>query len=124
MTCSQSSRHEVARSWSDSGIAGPWPGSRGYETIATSDSPSTAAASTASSDSPPDDNPHAVMGTDYMVTELDQGGPFQGMHRGMTITSGALILLFVLFTGLSSDTASVVFGTAAPGSKAPSAAIT
>ncbi|WP_261397534.1 BCCT family transporter [Halomonas sp. DP8Y7-3] len=112
MTCSQSSRHEVARSWSDSGIAGPWPDSRGYETIATSDSPSTAAASTASSDSPPDDNPHAVMGTDYMVTELDQGGPFQGMHRGMTITSGALILLFVLFTGLSSDTASVVFGTA------------
>ncbi|WP_442489432.1 BCCT family transporter [Halomonas litopenaei] len=52
------------------------------------------------------------MGTDYKVTELEQRGPFQGMHRGMTITSGALILLFVLFTGLSSDTAAVVFGTA------------
>lgn len=47
-----------------------------------------------------------------MVTELAQGGVFQGMHKGMTLTSGALVLAFVLFTGLGSDTAGSVFGAA------------
>ncbi|MGM0535385.1 MAG: BCCT family transporter [Pseudomonadota bacterium] len=47
-----------------------------------------------------------------MVTELSQGGFFQGMHKGMTLTASALVLAFVLFTGLGSDTAGSVFGTA------------
>ncbi len=47
-----------------------------------------------------------------MVTELAQGGFFQGMHRGMTLTSAALVLAFVLFTGFGSDTAGSVFGAA------------
>ncbi|MBB3232072.1 BCCT family transporter [Halomonas stenophila] len=47
-----------------------------------------------------------------MVTELSQSGLFQGMHRGMTITSACLVLAFVLFTGLGSDVAGSVFGTA------------
>ena len=46
-----------------------------------------------------------------MVTELAQGGFFQGMHKGMTLTASALVLLFVLFTGFGSETASSVFGT-------------
>ncbi|BCB08437.1 choline transporter [Vreelandella venusta] len=45
-----------------------------------------------------------------MVTELAQGGFFQGMHKGMTLTASGLVLLFVLFTGLGSDTAGSVFG--------------
>ncbi|EGP20947.1 BCCT family protein [Halomonas sp. TD01] len=45
-----------------------------------------------------------------MVTELAQGGFFQGMHKGMTLTASGLVLLFVLFTGLGSDIASSVFG--------------
>ncbi|WP_444999972.1 BCCT family transporter [Halomonas mongoliensis] len=47
-----------------------------------------------------------------MVTELAQGGFFQGMHKGMTLTSGGLVLLFVLFTGLGSETAGSLFGAA------------
>lgn len=47
-----------------------------------------------------------------MVTELAQGGVFQGMHKGMTLTAGAMVLAFVLFTGLGSDTAGSVFGAA------------
>ncbi|WFM71309.1 BCCT family transporter [Halomonas sp. CKK8] len=47
-----------------------------------------------------------------MVTELAQGGVFQGMHKGMTLTAGALVLAFVLFTGLGSETAGSVFGAA------------
>ncbi|TDR52109.1 choline/glycine/proline betaine transport protein [Halomonas ventosae] len=47
-----------------------------------------------------------------MVTELAQGGLFQGMHKGMTLTAGALVLAFVLFTGLGSETAGSVFGAA------------
>ncbi|MGM0914711.1 MAG: BCCT family transporter [Pseudomonadota bacterium] len=47
-----------------------------------------------------------------MVTELAQGGFFRGMHRGMTLTSAALVLAFVLFTGFGSDTAGSVFGAA------------
>lgn len=45
-----------------------------------------------------------------MVTELAQGGVFQGMHKGMTLTSSGLVLLFVLFTGFGSDTAGSLFG--------------
>nr|WP_298249345.1 BCCT family transporter [uncultured Halomonas sp.] len=45
-----------------------------------------------------------------MVTELAQGGFFQGMHRGMTITSALLVLAFVLFTGFGSETAGTLFG--------------
>ncbi|SFU64940.1 BCCT family transporter [Halomonas korlensis] len=47
-----------------------------------------------------------------MVTELSQGGVFQGMHKGMTLTSAALVLAFVLFTGLDPDAAGSVFGAA------------
>ncbi|MGS2744119.1 BCCT family transporter [Halomonas sp. LS-001] len=45
-----------------------------------------------------------------MVTELAQGGFFQGMHKGMTLTASSLVLLFVLFTGFRSETASSLFG--------------
>ncbi|MCM5703852.1 BCCT family transporter [Larsenimonas salina] len=34
------------------------------------------------------------------------------MHRGMTITAGILVLLFVLFTGISSNAANLIFGAA------------
>lgn len=34
------------------------------------------------------------------------------MHKGMTLTAGLLVILFVLFTGLGAGTASVVFGAA------------
>ncbi|SEM17935.1 BCCT family transporter [Halomonas caseinilytica] len=47
-----------------------------------------------------------------MVTELSQRGFFQGMHKGMTLASAGLVLAFVLFTGLGSDMAGSVFGTA------------
>ncbi len=47
-----------------------------------------------------------------MVTELAQGGLFQGMHKGMTLTASALVLAFVLFTGLGPDTAGTLFGAA------------
>ncbi|WP_241835554.1 BCCT family transporter [Salinivibrio kushneri] len=57
------------------------------------------------------DSQQAATSTDYMVTELAQGGFFQGMHRGMTICSAVLVLAFVLFTGFESETASVLFGT-------------
>ncbi|MDL4864060.1 BCCT family transporter [Halomonas elongata] len=50
--------------------------------------------------------------TDYMVTELSQKGLFQGMHKGMTLTSAALVLAFVLFTGLGPQLAGEIFGTA------------
>ncbi|WP_202405629.1 MULTISPECIES: BCCT family transporter [Halomonadaceae] len=58
-----------------------------------------------------EDNPHAVITTDYKVTELTQGGLFRGMHKRMTIGATLLILLFVLFTGLSGS-ADTVFGAA------------
>lgn len=59
---------------------------------------------------PKDDSPYVELDTDYMVTELAQGGFFQGMHRGMTLTSALLVLLFVAFTGFGSETASTLFG--------------
>jgi len=68
-------------------------------------------------------NPHAVITTDYKVTELTQGGLFRGMHKRMTIGATLLILLFVLFTGLSGS-ADTVFLRPVSGLKRPSAAIT
>ncbi|MBB3143247.1 BCCT family transporter [Halomonas organivorans] len=45
-----------------------------------------------------------------MVTELSQDGFFRGMHKGMTLTAAALVLAFVLFTGLGPQLAGELFG--------------
>nr|WP_246389998.1 BCCT family transporter [Halomonas cerina] len=43
---------------------------------------------------------------------MAQGGLFQGMHKGMTLTAAGLVLAFVLFTGLGPELAGSVFGAA------------
>ena len=50
--------------------------------------------------------------TVFRADMLAQSGLFKDMHKGMTITSAALVLLFVLFTGSNTDLAGTVFGSA------------
>jgi len=48
----------------------------------------------------------------FKTEQLAQAGLFKGMHKGMTITSSLLVLLFVVFTGANTEFAGAVFGTA------------
>ncbi|ANG64875.1 choline transporter [Marinobacterium aestuarii] len=48
----------------------------------------------------------------FRADSLAQEGLFKGMHKGMTISGAALILAFVLFTGINAELASSIFGSA------------
>ncbi len=48
----------------------------------------------------------------FRADMLARTGLFKDMHKGMTITSAALVMLFVLFTGTNTDLAGTVFGSA------------
>ena len=54
----------------------------------------------------------APQSTVFRADMLAQSGLFKDMHKGMTITSAALVMLFVLFTGVNTDLAGTVFGSA------------
>ena len=43
---------------------------------------------------------------------VETSGPLKGMHKGMTLTSAGLLLLFVLATGLAPELSSSLFGAA------------
>lgn len=51
-------------------------------------------------------------GESYPDAALARTGLFRDVHRGMTLTAAALVLAFVLFTGLGPELAGSVFGTA------------
>lgn len=46
----------------------------------------------------------------FKTEKLAQTGLFKGMHKGMTITSSLLVLLFVIFTGSNTELAGELFG--------------
>ncbi|MDD1784262.1 BCCT family transporter [Enterovibrio sp. ZSDZ35] len=46
----------------------------------------------------------------FKAEKLAQTGLFKGMHKGMTIFSSLMVLLFVAFTGSNTDLAGKVFG--------------
>ena len=46
----------------------------------------------------------------FKAEKLAQAGLFKGMHKGMTISSSLLVLLFVLFTGTNTELAGELFG--------------
>lgn len=46
----------------------------------------------------------------FKAEKLAQTGLFKGMHKGMTISSSLLVLLFVLFTGTNTELAGELFG--------------
>lgn len=43
-------------------------------------------------------------------SSVEKSGLLKGMHKGMTLTSAGLLLLFVVGTGISPETSSAVFG--------------
>ena len=48
----------------------------------------------------------------FKTEQLAQEGLFKGMHKGMTVASSLLVLLFVAFTGANTEFAGEVFGAA------------
>lgn len=50
--------------------------------------------------------------TVYKAELLAQTGIFQQMHKGMTLTATVLVLAFVFFTGMNTELAGSIFGTA------------
>ncbi|WP_394213287.1 BCCT family transporter [Enterovibrio calviensis] len=52
----------------------------------------------------------AAESTVFKAEKLAQSGLFKGMHKGMTIASSLLVLVFVLFTGANTELAGELFG--------------
>ncbi|WP_081796189.1 BCCT family transporter [Enterovibrio calviensis] len=46
----------------------------------------------------------------FKAEKLAPSGPFKGMHKGMTICSSLMVLVFVFFTGVNTEFAGEVFG--------------
>ncbi|WP_233266227.1 BCCT family transporter [Cobetia sp. L2A1] len=65
----------------------------------------------ASLDSGPASGPRPYNSRD-MSLMVEKTGMLKGMHKGMTLTSAGLLLLFVLATGLAPDLSSSLFGAA------------
>ncbi|MGF1767824.1 BCCT family transporter [Enterovibrio makurazakiensis] len=46
----------------------------------------------------------------FKAEKLAPSGPFKGMHKGMTISSSLMVLVFVFFTGVNTEFAGEIFG--------------